>query len=605
MIHEKFILSAVDYVFFAALLLVSAGIGLYFQLTTKKKTNDEYLLAGKNMSVLPVAFSLMATFMSSTNIMGIPAEMYLYGTNMTFMNLGIIVGPIIASYMFLPIFFANDVSTAYEYLEKRFGKTTRRLISAMFAFQTLLFTAATLYAPALALSAVTNLTLWTSVIVIGVVCTFYCTLGGMKAVLWADVFQAILMFVALFAIIITGCFLLGGFRNVFDIANEDGRLIFPRFTLDPEVHYSMFSIFAQGMIIAMSEYAGSQIQVQRLMTLKNLRKSKLAAFLSIPMLVLFQLLCCLCGLIIYAYFRSCDPLTSPNSPIESADQLMPYFITSTLSHLPGLPGLCICGIFSASLSTVSSAINSLTSVTSEDFLKPIFPHFRITVFHNKIISLGFGILCVGVSFLISSLGHLIKMSVIIVGLVGGPNLAVFLLAACTTTTTEEGVILGIFISLTLAICLTFIPENKTHPFLPLNNECPSLKTSESTFTTAFSSLQYSSTNSYSNTTVLSTSRPEAEDESFYLSYMWISTIALITCLIVGYFGSMIISCFRGTSNEVPDIYLSPIRIRFSKNLTNTKRERSTNGTIKVKINHRSSEVGLLNSICKDQNEAHF
>ncbi|GFU22031.1 putative sodium-dependent multivitamin transporter [Nephila pilipes] len=434
---EKLTLSAVDYVFLAATLLVSSGIGLYFQITSKKRTNEEYLLAGKNMSVTPVAFSLMATFMSSTTLMGIPVEMYLYGTNMTFMNLGFILGPIITSYMFMPIFFANDVSTAYEYLEKRFGKTTRRLISAMFAFQLLLFTSASLYAPALALSAVTNVSMWMSVIVIGIVCTFYCTLGGMKAVLWTDMFQAILMFAALFAIIIKGCLLLGGIGKIFEIANEGGRLVLPRFTFDLEAHYSMLNVFAQGMIITMSAYGGSQIQVQRLMTLKNLNKSIQATFLSIPMLVLFQSLCCLCGLIIYAYFRSCDPLTSPNSPIQSADQLIPYFITATLSNLPGLPGLCICGIFSATLSTVSSAINCLASVTSEDFLKPIFPNFHITVFHNKVISLVFGALCVGASFFVASLGHLIKMSIVIVGLVAGPNLAVFLLAACTTTTTEE------------------------------------------------------------------------------------------------------------------------------------------------------------------------
>ncbi|GFV39784.1 putative sodium-dependent multivitamin transporter [Trichonephila clavipes] len=146
--------------------------------------------------------------------------------------------------------------------------------------------------------------------------------GGMKAVLWTDVFQAILMFAALFAIIIKGLLLLGGIRNIFEIANEGGRLIIPRFNLDPEVHYSMFNVFAQGMIITMSEYAGSQIQVQRLRTLKNLNKSKLATFFSIPMLVSFQLFCCFCGLIIYAYFRSCDPLTSPDSPIESPDQIV-------------------------------------------------------------------------------------------------------------------------------------------------------------------------------------------------------------------------------------------------------------------------------------------
>ncbi|PRD25425.1 UNVERIFIED_CONTAM: Slc5a5 [Trichonephila clavipes] len=99
--------------------------------------------------------------------------------------------------------------------------------------------------------------------------------GGMKAVLWADVFQVVLMFDALFAIIIKGFMFLGSIGDIFDIANEGGRLVIPRFTLDPEAPYSMISVFAQGMILIMSSYGGSQNQVQRFRTLKNLNKSKL------------------------------------------------------------------------------------------------------------------------------------------------------------------------------------------------------------------------------------------------------------------------------------------------------------------------------------------
>ncbi|GBN39921.1 Sodium-coupled monocarboxylate transporter 2 [Araneus ventricosus] len=499
---EKFMLSAADYIIFAAMLVVSAGIGIFFQLTSKKKTNEEYLLAGKDMSILPVAFSLMATFMSATTLMGIPAEMYLYGTNMAFMNIGFIIGPIITSYVFLPIYFANDVSTAYEYLEKRFGQMTRKITSAMFAIQTLFFTSATLYAPALALSAVTSLSMWMSVISVGLVCTFYCTLGGMKAVLWADVFQAVLMFVCLFAVIVQGCLLLGGIGNVFEIADEGGRLFFPKFSFDLGAHYTIVNIFAQGMIITMSSYGGGQCQVQRLMTLRNLKRSRIATFISIPMIVSFQLLCCLCGLVLYAYFRYCDPMTSFNKPIHSADQLIPYFISTTLDHLPGIPGLCICGIFSASLSTVSSAINSLASVATEDFIKPLFPKLNVTSFHTKIMSLVFGIICIALSFIIASLGHLVKMSVILYGNLAGPNLAVFLLAACTTTANEGGVILGIVLSIVLASCLSFIPENKTDPFLPLSNECTSVELAQlnSSFTSEFSNLQNYTNYIYSNAT---------------------------------------------------------------------------------------------------------
>ncbi|GFY56025.1 uncharacterized protein TNIN_189601 [Trichonephila inaurata madagascariensis] len=123
------------------------------------------------------------------------------------------------------------------------------------------------------------------------------------------------------------------------------------------------------------------------------------------------------------------------------------------------------------------------------------------------------------------------------------QLAVLLKAACSTRANEEGVILGMLVSLTLSAYLSFIPKNKPYPFLPLSNECPTSEAAESNST--FATLPYSPANIYTNTTFSPSSRPETEDESFHLSYMWISTLALITCLTVGYFGSWIISCLRG------------------------------------------------------------
>lgn len=112
---EKFILSAADYGIFGMMLVISAAIGLYFRIFGgQQKTNDEYLLAGKDMFIFPVSLSLMATFMSATTLMGIPTEMYVFGTNMTFMNVGFILGPIIASQLFLPIYFRTGTLTAYE-----------------------------------------------------------------------------------------------------------------------------------------------------------------------------------------------------------------------------------------------------------------------------------------------------------------------------------------------------------------------------------------------------------------------------------------------------------------------------------------------------------
>ncbi|CAL1301298.1 unnamed protein product, partial [Larinioides sclopetarius] len=179
------------------------------------------------------------------------------------------IGVVIASYVCLPVFFKSGECTVYEYLERRFGKLTRTLTSMVFLVQTMLYMAVVLYAPALALSAVTNVSIWTSVVSVGAVCTFYCTLGGMKAVLWTDLFQAMLMFIGIFAIVIKGISDIG-FSEVFRIGYEEGRIAIP--TLSPSLteRYTVWNLLIQGCIYSLTNFGTNQIQIQRLLTLKNI-----------------------------------------------------------------------------------------------------------------------------------------------------------------------------------------------------------------------------------------------------------------------------------------------------------------------------------------------
>ncbi|CAL1301301.1 unnamed protein product [Larinioides sclopetarius] len=341
---EKAVLSAADYILFILMLLVSAGIGLYFKFSGgKQTTTDEFLLAGKNMSILPVAFSIMASYLSAIAVIGVPAEVYMFGIHMVYFYVSYPIGVVIASYVCLPVFFKSGECTAFE----------------------MLYMAVVLYAPALALSAVTNVSIWTSVISVGVVCMFYCTLGGMKAVLWTDLFQAMLMFIGIFAIVIKG-FSDIGFSEVFRIGYEEDRIAIP--TLSPSLteRYTVWNLLIQGCIYSLMTFGATQIQIKRLLTLKNISRSRMALYLSIPLNVLFYILACVAGLVIYAHFYKCDPLTASNKPISAADQLLPFYIIKVLGGYPGLPGLCICGVFAAALSTVSSGLNSLSSVTMQD-----------------------------------------------------------------------------------------------------------------------------------------------------------------------------------------------------------------------------------------------
>ena len=154
------------------------------------------------MSSLPVGFSLMASFMSAITLLGVTKENYTYGTQFVVINFAYILGTPIAAYIFLPVFFAMESPSAYAYLEKRFGLVTRLMASLAFSLQMILYMGIVVYAPALALSAVTQLSFMGSVLAVGFVCTFYSTLGGIKAVLITDVFQSLLMFAAIGCVVI-------------------------------------------------------------------------------------------------------------------------------------------------------------------------------------------------------------------------------------------------------------------------------------------------------------------------------------------------------------------------------------------------------------------
>ncbi|XP_042912232.1 putative sodium-dependent multivitamin transporter [Parasteatoda tepidariorum] len=222
---SRYYLGATDYAVLVFTLLISAAIGIIFRFSGgRQKTTTEYLLADRDMSQIPVTLSISVTITSAVMMLGTPAETYRYGLQHVVTPFGIVIGMLLASYVFIPVYFQCRVSTVYEFLDMRYGKYTRLIVSALFVVQTILYMSAVLYGPALALSAVTDLTLTTSILVIGGVCTFYCVLGGLKAVIWTDAFQAVLMFTCMIVFYTVSISDAGGISKIYERAYEGNRL---------------------------------------------------------------------------------------------------------------------------------------------------------------------------------------------------------------------------------------------------------------------------------------------------------------------------------------------------------------------------------------------
>ena len=203
--------------------MISAGIGVYHAVVSKQSTTREYLLANRKMLSLPVAMSLLASFMSGITILGVPSEIYTYGIQYGLLVVSEILYFPTVALIFVPTLYELGLTSSYEYLERRFSFGVRIIATITFIFYTLFYMAIVIYGPSLALQSVTGLPVWVSILSIGVICTFYTTIGGIKAVIWNDVFQGLVMLCGLVTIVIVGTVKVGGPSNVVSILKERNR----------------------------------------------------------------------------------------------------------------------------------------------------------------------------------------------------------------------------------------------------------------------------------------------------------------------------------------------------------------------------------------------
>ncbi|XP_076227484.1 putative sodium-dependent multivitamin transporter isoform X1 [Nomia melanderi] len=545
-------LVAADYAVIVVTLMISSGIGVYYWLTGgRQKSTDEYYLADRSMRVAPVAIGLTVSYLSAVSVLGVSSENYAYGTQYAIINLAYGLATPFVAYLYVPIFFKLGTTSTFEYLQKRFGTAARLAASIAFQLQLLMYSGVVLYAPALALEATTGISTTASVIGIGLVCTFYSTIGGIKAVLITDVFQSLLMLASVILVIVTAAVNVGGLDRIWEIARAGSRLEFDNISMDPTVRHTWWSLTFGGFFTYLSLYGANQVQVQRMLTIGNVAGAQAALWWSWPLTSVMSLGLCLSGLAIYTKYRDCDPLTIGR--INSNDQLMPLYVMDMLSGYPGIPGLFIAGIFSAGLSTISATVNSLAAVILEDFIKPLY---RISgkeitatgsIIVSKLLALVVGVACIALAFMGRYLGGLLQAALTIFGVVGGPVFGLFTLGMFTELGNQKGAVIGLLTSLIFSLWMGFGQPKPPIPKLDVSvSGC-------------------NATGYYDYMEPLDSrfDHRETDDSYFYLyriSYMWYCPIGSVISFAVGLFVSWISNLIaRGESKELdPDLF-NPIK----------------------------------------------
>ncbi|XP_044535089.1 sodium-coupled monocarboxylate transporter 1-like [Gracilinanus agilis] len=391
-------LNIYDYFVFGAMLSISALIGIYYSLTESHDSDSDFLMGGRQMPGHTVSLSLLASFLSALTVLGMPVEVYYYGSIYLYDILTFTIVVAITGEVYLPIFYRLKITSTYEvdrvewvYLELRFNRELRLVGSSLFIVQMVLYTGIVICAPALALRDVTGLGLRTAVFATGVVCTFYCTVGGLKAVILTDVFQTLIMISGFLAIIIKASVLQGGITTVIRQSIDGGRL-------------NMWEVSEPSL-------TGACVHLRS----------------------------CL---------RSCL-----HSLSTLKVHLMPYLALDILGTHRGLPGLFVSAAYSGTLSTVSSSINALAVVTVEDLIKPYLndPSLKSLSLISKAICFFYGVICIAMAGLASIMGSLIEATVKIFGMIGGPLLGLFTLGILNRSANALGSFIGLVTGFTFAL----------------------------------------------------------------------------------------------------------------------------------------------------------
>lgn len=453
------------------MLIILAYLGVLLLIGTyhsrRQKNLKDFFLAGREMRWFVVGASLMAALNSGIDYLMQPSSMIEFGVYTIIGNLSWLLLYPYVFFVTLPLYRRMGVISAYEYLERRFDLKVRTLTAGIFILWRLGWLATALYVPALALSVATGNTdkAWMIIVVIGVIVTFYTMMGGIRAVIWTDLTQFCIMFAGLSGTVIVILLNVdGGLGEIFshwgDIGKEgvtelsekaaSGGII-AKTTGFFTIPITMAGMFIAAMVARVTTYTSDQVMVQRFQTSKTIKDARQGFIITAVSDVIWMLALAFIGLALFAYYQA-NYGSLPEWAQDSPDQLFPYFMTQVFPV--GLTGLVIAAILAASLSSIDSAINSLTSVVMVDFYDRIYlgktssgeetttEENRQQVRVSRIITIVVGITGVILACNVSKLGSLLEISSKVINSFTGPILGIYLLGMFTRKAGATSVLIG-------------------------------------------------------------------------------------------------------------------------------------------------------------------
>ncbi|MEY2983716.1 MAG: hypothetical protein RLZZ568_333 [Cyanobacteriota bacterium] len=441
----------VDWAIVAAYSILVIGIGL---IASRQQSNtDEYFRGSRQIPWWAIGVSIIATSFSAASLLGGPGEGYNHGFLYLQLQLGDLIGYGLVIALFLPFFVRLNLTTAYEYLEKRFDAKTRALGSLCFLLFVIARLGGLLYAASLVVAEVTTIPLNMAILIVGVVSIIYTVAGGITAVIWTDVLQFFMIFVGIGAgiwTVATG--VPGGFGELWRVAADNGKLVMFDVSWEPSSLRSLPTALLAYGILAFAVAGTNQQSVQRYVSCSDEPSARKAIFLGWLSGFVGVSATLLLGVLLFSFYTLTKVLPSD----VKADGILPYFIFHQVP--PGASGFLVAAIFAAAMSSIDSALHSLATCMTVDFYDR-YTQPRAQATQSLWVARGlivvWGIVGILSAFYAASTGqNLLEFLVSFTTMFLGPLLGIFLMGVLIPRVNATGAFYGTIAAVMIVITLS-------------------------------------------------------------------------------------------------------------------------------------------------------
>ena len=420
----------------------------------KKGTSEEFTSAGRSLPGWVVGMSIFATYVSSISYLGYPGKAFSGDWNAFVFSLSIPIASYFAARYFVPFYRSQDSISAYSFLENRFGPWARIYASSCYLLTQIARTGSILYLLALPMNVLLGWHIQTIIVVTSVAIVLYSMLGGMKAVIWTEAIQGIILIGgALVCMFILLFDMPGGPVQTFSIAMEDGKFSLGSF--GSSLSESTFWVcLIYGIFTNLQNYGIDQSYVQRYHTAKNEKEAKFSAlfggYLFIPVSAVFFMI----GTGLYAFYKV-HPGVLPDG--VGADYVFPFFIVNELPV--GLTGLLIASIFAAGMSTIATSVTGSSTIILTDYYQRFRKHAgnRERMLVLKLSSVGVGVAGILVAFAFMSVQSALDAWWALASIFSGGMLGLFLLGYISRKARNFDAVLGVVCGVILVCWIVISP----------------------------------------------------------------------------------------------------------------------------------------------------